>query len=76
SQRTYLDPDLISNLTITKGPSLQANASGGIGGVVEMETLKIGDVLREGRDFGVRVRGGLANASANNLPAYSAAPRS
>ncbi|WP_312787182.1 TonB-dependent receptor [Stenotrophomonas indicatrix] len=75
SQRTYLDPDLISNLTITKGPSLQANASGGIGGVVEMETLKIGDVLREGRDFGVRVRGGLANASANNLPAYSAAPR-
>ncbi len=37
SQRTYLDPDLISSLTITKGPSLQANASGGIGGVVEME---------------------------------------
>ncbi|NEK70622.1 MAG: TonB-dependent receptor plug domain-containing protein, partial [Xanthomonas perforans] len=59
SQRTYLDPDLISSLTITKGPSLQANASGGIGGVVEMETLKIGDVLREGRDVGVRVRGGL-----------------
>jgi hemoglobin/transferrin/lactoferrin receptor protein len=26
-------PDLISSLTITKGPSLQANASGGIGGV-------------------------------------------
>ena len=52
SQRTYLDPDLISSLTITKGPSLQANASGGIGGVVEMETLKIGDVLREGRDVG------------------------
>ena len=75
SQRTYLDPDLISSLTISKGPSLQANASGGIGGVVEMETLKIGDVLREGRDVGVRVRGGLANGSANNLPSYSAAPR-
>ncbi|MBI0320407.1 hypothetical protein JBF12_47190, partial [Streptomyces javensis] len=75
SQRTYLDPDLISSLTITKGPSLQANASGGIGGVVEMETLKIGDVLREGRDVGVRVRGGLANGSANSLPSYSAAPR-
>ena len=40
-----------------------------------METLKIGDVLREGRDVGVRVRGGLANGSANNLPSYSAAPR-
>jgi len=75
SQRTYLDPDLISRLTITKGPSLQANASGGIGGVVEMETLNVDDVLREGRDVGVRVRGGLANNSANNLPGYDAAPR-
>ena len=76
SQRTYLDPDLISRLTITKGPSLQANASGGIGGVVEMETLNVDDVLREGRDVGVRVRGGLANGSANNLPGYDAVPRS
>lgn len=75
SQRTYLDPDLISRLTITKGPSLQANASGGIGGVVQMETLKVGDILREGRDIGVRIRGGVANASANNVPVYSAAPR-
>ncbi|WP_024890433.1 TonB-dependent receptor [Luteimonas huabeiensis] len=75
SQRTYLDPDLISRLTITKGPSLQANASGGIGGVVEMETLNTGDVLREGQDTGLRVRAGLANASANNLPAYDAVPR-
>jgi hemoglobin/transferrin/lactoferrin receptor protein len=75
SQRSYLDPDLISRLTITKGPSLQANASGGIGGVVEMETLNVGDILREGRDVGVRVRAGLANASANSVPAYSAVPR-
>ncbi len=75
SQRTYLDPDLISNITITKGPSLGVNASGGIGGVVEMETLKIEDVLRDGRDAGLRVRTGMANASANNVPAYDAAPR-
>ncbi|MBD3826554.1 TonB-dependent receptor [Stenotrophomonas sp.] len=75
SQRTYLDPDLISSLTITKGPSLGVNASGGIGGVVEMETLKVDDVLRDGRDSGVRIRGGLANNSANNVPAYSGVPR-
>lgn len=75
SQRTYLDPDLISNITITKGPSIQANASGGIGGVVEMETLNVGDVLRDGHDTGFRLRTGIANNSANNLPAYSATPR-
>ncbi|NNC24755.1 hypothetical protein HKX41_11490, partial [Salinisphaera sp. USBA-960] len=65
-----------SSLTITKGPSLQANASGGIGGVVEMETLKADDVLREGRDWGLRLRGGVSNASARDLPAYGDAPRS
>ena len=75
SQRTYLDPDLISNITITKGPSLQANASGGIGGVVEMETLKAQDILREGKDFGLRVRGGLASGAANNLPGYNTPAR-
>ena len=75
SQRTYLDPDLISSVTITKGPSLGVNASGGIGGVVEMETLKLDDVLREGRSSGLRVRTGVASGSANNLPGYSAEPR-
>lgn len=75
SQRTYLDPDLISSLTVTKGPSLGANASGGIGGVVEMETLNIGDVLRDGQDAGLRVRSGVSNGSARDLPAYNAAPR-
>lgn len=75
SQRTYLDPDLISTMTITKGPSLGVNASGGIGGVVEMETLKPDDVLHDGRDFGVRVRAGASNGSAPNLPQYGATPR-
>ncbi|WP_438851218.1 TonB-dependent receptor domain-containing protein [Brevundimonas nasdae] len=74
SQRTYLDPDLISNITITKGPSLQANASGGIGGVVVMETLKADDVLTEGHDLGLRVRTGVSDASARRLPAYSGVP--
>lgn len=74
SQRTYLDPDLISTLTVTKGPSLGANASGGIGGVVEMETLKIGDVLRDGQEVGLRVRSGVSNGSARDVPAYDAVP--
>lgn len=71
SQRTYLDPDLISSITINKGPSLEANASGGIGGVVVMETLNVDDVLSEGRDLGLRVRTGVSDASARSLPAYS-----
>ena len=74
SQRTYLDPDLISSMTVTKGPSLGANASGGIGGVVEMETLKLDDVVREGQDSGLRVRSGISSGSARDLPAYEDEP--
>jgi len=70
SQRTYLDPDLISSVTVNKGPTLEANASGGIGGVVVMETLKVDDVLTEGHDLGLRVRTGVSDASARSLPAY------
>lgn len=72
SQRTYLDPDLISGVSITKGPSLDANASGGIGGVVSMETLKVGDILREGRSQGIRIRAGISDASTKDLPGYDA----
>jgi len=75
SQRTYLDPDLISGIRITKGPSLAVNASGGIGGVVAMETLKVDDVLRDGQDSGFRLRAGLSDGTARGLPAYSDAPR-
>lgn len=74
SQRTYLDPDLISNVTVNKGPSLQANASGGIGGVVVMETLNADDVLTEGHDLGLRIRTGVSDASARRLPDYSGVP--
>lgn len=71
SQRAYLDPDLISAITIEKGPSLATNASGGIGGVVSVDTLKPGDVLRDGQNIGARVRVGLSDGSAPDLPGYS-----
>jgi len=75
SQRSYLDPDLISSIAISKGPSLAVNASGGIGGVVTMETLKVDDVLRDGQTSGFRLRAGLSDGTARGLPAYSDLPR-
>lgn len=60
-QRSYIDPDLISNVLINKGPSLDASSSGAIGGVVQMETLKIDDVLRSENNFGIRLKGELWN---------------
>ena len=62
-QRSYLDPDLISAISIEKGPSLAANAASAIGGVVYMETLKAEDILDDGQAWGLRVRGGVADNS-------------
>lgn len=60
-QRSYLDPDLISHVTIDKGPTLATDAAGAIGGAVRVTTLQPADVIPKGETFGVRLRGGLAN---------------
>lgn len=60
-QRSYIDPDLISNIFVNKGSSLDTSSSGAIGGVIQMETLKIDDVLRSENNFGIRLKGELWN---------------
>lgn len=70
-QCIYLDLDLIFSLIIIKGFSLGVNVFGGIGGVVEMEMLKVDDVLCDGCDSGVCICGGLVNNSVNNVLVYS-----
>lgn len=54
---TYIDPDLIGGIDITKGPS--GGAGGGIGGSVAVRTLLPEDIIPEGKDWGVRLKGGL-----------------
>lgn len=61
ANRSYVDPDLIADVLINKGPSLAPGASGAIGGTVEMRTIGVKDVLKEGKNFGVRVKGALWN---------------
>jgi len=59
--RSYIDPDLMSGVTITKGPD--GGAPGAIGGTVAMETLNAGDILNPGDTYGVRVKGTLSDNS-------------
>ncbi len=56
STRTYLDPDLISQVEIEKGPSLQMDATGATGGVVRVETLRWQDIIPQGNKLGVRLK--------------------
>ena len=54
---TFIDPDLIGGIDITKGPS--GGAGGGIGGSVAVRTLLPEDIIPEGKTWGVRLKGGL-----------------
>lgn len=58
-QRSYFDPELISDITVQKGPG--TSATGGIGGSVAMTTLQAGDILQPGKTFGIRLKGELWN---------------
>ena len=57
-QRSYIDPDLISDITIDKGPSLTSSA---IGGTVKMRTIGVDDILRDGHTVGLRLKGDVWN---------------
>lgn len=60
--RTYIDPDLVSGATITKGPS-EGGTAGAIGGSVAIETLSVSDILKPGDSYGVRIKGSVADNS-------------
>lgn len=56
--RSYVDPDFIGGVSIEKGPTNGPGLSG-IGGAVSMRTLNADDIVAEGNQFGIRVKGEL-----------------
>ncbi|WP_114763585.1 TonB-dependent receptor domain-containing protein [Vibrio cholerae] len=63
SDRTYIDTDLLSSLTVNKGATIESSpyASGAVGGVVNATTLGIKDIIKDDQAFGV-----VLKARANN----------
>lgn len=52
----YLDPEMIKNVDITRGPTSVVYGSGAIGGVVSFDLLDADDILREGEYAAIRSR--------------------
>lgn len=48
----YVDPALLSGVDVTRGTVSTANGAGAIGGVVNLRTLGIDDVLQAGQRYG------------------------
>ncbi|MBW5408448.1 TonB-dependent receptor domain-containing protein [Morganella morganii] len=61
NNRNYLDPMLISEIEIEKGPSLNPHLKTSVGGGVAMKTLTINDVVKKGDQFGASLT--LENSS-------------
>ncbi|CAM4159483.1 TonB-dependent receptor [Kerstersia similis] len=59
ASRSYIDPDLIGGITIEKGPSMTAQGTGAVGGLVIARTLSTSDIVKDGQTFGVRMRGSV-----------------
>ncbi|WZB73849.1 hypothetical protein WJ972_21555 [Achromobacter insuavis] len=53
----YVDSELLSEVEVERGVVHGVHGTGAMAGSVDFRTLDFGDVLREGRDIGLRLRG-------------------
>ncbi len=61
----YVDPELIAEISVEKGPSGGVHGAGAIGGVVNMRTLEARDLIKPGREAGGQVRGSFSDNDAS-----------
>jgi hemoglobin/transferrin/lactoferrin receptor protein len=61
--RVFIEPDLLRQVEVLRGPASALWGSGAIGGVVALGTLDAADLLREGQTLGGRVKLGYQDGS-------------
>lgn len=65
SNRSYIDPSLISGLQVLKGPASTRGVNGSTGGAVVINTLDANDILQPGNNFGIELKLEGGNNSTN-----------
>jgi len=65
--RTYIDPDLIGGVSISKGPSGGAAGAGVNGGVVGIRTINAKDIVEDGKEYGGRIKIGAQDNTTSNF---------
>ncbi len=65
SNRSYIDPSLISGVQVLKGPVSARGVNGSTGGAVVINTLDADDILQPGQSFGFELRLEGGNNSTN-----------
>lgn len=59
--QSYVDPELLGEVKVEKGPNSGPYGAGVVGGVVSMSTLTADDLIESGKVFGLRLRGTTVN---------------
>lgn len=65
--KTYIDPDLIGGVAISKGPSGGAAGAGVDGGVVGIRTLNARDIVEDGKQYGGRIKIGAQDNTTSDF---------
>ncbi|MBF6984168.1 TonB-dependent receptor domain-containing protein [Pasteurella multocida] len=68
SNRNYLDPFLISSISVEKGPNLNRSLRTGSAGTVRMNTLSVDDIVKPGEKWGIELKVETANNSIKKRP--------
>ncbi|MFW5723145.1 MAG: TonB-dependent hemoglobin/transferrin/lactoferrin family receptor [Halochromatium sp.] len=63
SARFFVEPDLLRQVEVIRGPASALWGSGAIGGVIALETVDASDLLAPGQTLGGRVRTGYQDAN-------------
>lgn len=59
--RVFLDPDLLKQVEVLKGPGSTLNGAGAIGGVIALTTKDAGDFLEAGERAGYKLKAGYGS---------------
>lgn len=63
NNRNYVDPNIISSVSVEKGPSFSRDMKSGIGGSVALKTIDADDIVPEGQKYGIEIKAETANNS-------------
>jgi len=75
THRNYVDPEIVKRVEILRGPASVLYGSSAIGGAVSYYTLDPDDIIKDGKDFGARLKTGFSSADDSWLNSATVAGR-
>ncbi|HIC81186.1 MAG TPA: TonB-dependent hemoglobin/transferrin/lactoferrin family receptor [Kiloniellaceae bacterium] len=70
--RFFIDPSLLKQVEVLRGPASSLYGSGGTGGVIEFRTVDAGDLLAPGETLGASVSAGYQSVNRERLGTFTA----